>query len=1711
MAATGFASLAVGLDFSELGSAINKGLVEPMQKSAQRAGDAMEKTLVDSAVKAEKAVAQARGKQEKATQQLEKAVKNLRDAEDAVVVATKQKSIAETDYEKTVRESSARVEAAERKLLELKKSGKATTEQLEKAERDLANARDKASMDVESKELKLLNARKKVESATDKARAAQMKLADANNSAVESAESLRRAQEKLATATDEASDSAQAAGDEFGGMSGVFDDLMGKLGPVTAALGGVLGGGALLSAGKATADEITTIQNRLGLTGDAADAVGESIRETLKGGVAASAEEAASVVGALEAQFEDLGVNGEQTSAQLADNFLAFSKTFGVDVAEATQTAGQLIKNGLASDVEGAADLMTVAMQRVPDAMKNELPEIINEYGVNFANLGLSGEEAFTMLVNQAENGKWALDKTGDALKEFTIRGSDMSATSVAAYEKLGLSAEDMSSKIAAGGEGAREAMEQTAQKLLEIEDPAERANAAIALFGTPLEDIGVDQIPTFLEGLTGLEGGMGDVEGASQQLGDAVANSLDGRLTTLKNTVTDLGTGAFMGLWDAVSSGIDFFGRFSGIIVPLGGAFTGLATAVGVYAAAQKVAAAGGFLQFMMKLPGVTAAVSAAQGVLNAVMAANPIILVTAAIAGLVAGLVVFFTKTEAGRAAWEKLKAGVAAAIEAIKAKISEMVSVASQKIEAMKGFFTRLPETIKSVFSGAGSWLRDAGANIIRGLANGISSAVGVVQNALRAVIPDNLERFVPGLHFGGLAGFARGGVLPQVPGIPDSVRDPILGVNGQGIPVARVESGEFIVNREATKKHLGLLRAINGGLNPAQGDLGLPRYADGGLVTFDEVVKFLKGGTVNGNPTPAPLEGYPYTWGGGLDGNWGDCSGLQSAIAALVAGVDTTGRKFATMTQGAWLAQNGFKRGRGPGKNAFETAYFNGGPWGGHTAGTIFDSKGQSINIEMGGGRGDGQFGGPAAGSRDGQFTDIWWRELKPVGESASAIAAGEITSTSVDGVTIEGTDGKTYSIDWGAADSLASAWESSSERDRKLSEWEKRFGSFDQGGIATGKGLLVKNTAQDEMMLGPKLTQEMKDLSRMAPALDELPKALYAQAGAINGLTSRLEWQKVGAEMAEGLAAKGRFGRSMLASVGRGDTLRAYAASMSLDEGVGLADRVGKIFGMDKIGSTLTPVVEAWTDMEDAAIGQVDAADAIKQAEKNLAGARKDGDKEAIKAAESELEKATGVAKSAAAAVGQAQVAMALTVVETIVGLVESLATWINDKIQAVFEGQQSFWSAIESSVKSIGDVAKLVEDLRSDVIGLALDYGDAMIELRAANRAVRLAAMDAGRAQLEAVVSVAEAQAAFDAQRLADMRLAAQAYDDLSLVYDRFRWNQMTSTELAMDLNAQWSDESHALFAELMSAQIGLDIARAEGEKAALEATLKQTLAALDMRKVSDSLSVAVKKLEVASGQAFGVSQTEATVAQRYATLAEERARLKAEIADSENWFKNAGSYWGDQGLKATNERRIAEIDAMLAQIQAMPEAQTQITAEMQKQAEFLFDKAGWWGFIGNSGQIGKLAETGALGAGARALDEIDFQTTLIDLKASDDALRLSIKEGLAQINAQPAIDAADLKIQSLELAQESEDTWAEYWRSEDERVREALADLGRAQSDNAATIRGMSDRAAQPVTLVGNTFDADGVTALLEKLGHRVDRLESPVSTGADVLMSRR
>ena len=190
-----------------------------------------------------------------------------------------------------------------------------------------------------------------------------------------------------------------------------------------------------------------------------------------------------------------------------------------------------------------------------------------------------------------------------------------------------------------------------------------------------------------------------------------------------------------------------------------------------------------------------------------------------------------------------------------------------------------------------------------------------------------------------------GYASGG---PVWGPGSSTSDSIL---------ARLSNGEFVINAAATRENRDLLEAINAGWTPPAGLLHelLPGYAGGGFVTEDELIRFAQG-----------VEGQPYVWGGV---EWGDCSGAVSAIARYSVGLDPFGGRFATATQGPELKKLGFLPGLGP-AGSLNIGWYNGGPYGGHTSATLPNG----VNFEMGGARGDGQYGGQAAPADDPMYTD-----------------------------------------------------------------------------------------------------------------------------------------------------------------------------------------------------------------------------------------------------------------------------------------------------------------------------------------------------------------------------------------------------------------------------------------------------------------------------------------------------------------------------------------------------------------------------------------------------------------------------------------------------------------------------------------------------------------------------------------------------------------
>lgn len=139
---------------------------------------------------------------------------------------------------------------------------------------------------------------------------------------------------------------------------------------------------------------------------------------------------------------------------------------------------------------------------------------------------------------------------------------------------------------------------------------------------------------------------------------------------------------------------------------------------------------------------------------------------------------------------------------------------------------------------------------------------------------------------------------------------------------------------------------------------------------GSITVDELKSYASG-----------ISGGSYVRGGpaGLTGT--DCSGGQAAIANFITGA--SGR-FATGNESQALLARGFQQGDPPpGIAAYWVGWKNGGPGGGHTAGTILDPDGGNVNVEMGGRSGGGQYGGGAAGASE--FPNRAWIALAGYGE------------------------------------------------------------------------------------------------------------------------------------------------------------------------------------------------------------------------------------------------------------------------------------------------------------------------------------------------------------------------------------------------------------------------------------------------------------------------------------------------------------------------------------------------------------------------------------------------------------------------------------------------------------------------------------------------------------------------------------------------------
>jgi len=519
VAEVGFINVPISPSFVGIASKLNSQLIQPTRVAGKKAAGEVEKSV--------EATVKSLGRQ--------------------VYASTKKLN----DLDKAYEDSKGKRELQQKRLNAAIADQTAAEEQYQKA---LARGESGATQHA-----KVLKLKAKVTDETLKLKKAEDDVVDAEKKHKAQLDDLNRTMDKQAKAQADLNDNMGKSKGLFGGiresMKGLGDQVSSMPGPIgnigevlTSFKGGPTAGIVAVAGAAATAagafgkwnedlvQSRVSMQNQFGLSADAAREMQGEVAEALGSGLGSYEETSVAVQQISQVLGDNVAHMGGQTAAQLADDFMAFNKTFERSAEETASTVDVMLNSGMVASAQEGVDLLTAGMQKVPAAMQDEVFDATNEYSKFFANMGISGSDAMAMLVKASEQGQYAIDKTGDAVKEFSLKAVDPAVAET--LSEYGIQVEDLAGRVARGGPEASAAMNDMVDQLMAIPDEGERATAAIAAFGTPLEDLSVDQIPSFLEGLKVGGDGMGDFSGSAQDMADNTQRTFTGMLNSAKGHI---------------------------------------------------------------------------------------------------------------------------------------------------------------------------------------------------------------------------------------------------------------------------------------------------------------------------------------------------------------------------------------------------------------------------------------------------------------------------------------------------------------------------------------------------------------------------------------------------------------------------------------------------------------------------------------------------------------------------------------------------------------------------------------------------------------------------------------------------------------------------------------------------------------------------------------------------------------------------------------------------------------------------------------------------------------------------------------------------------------------------------------------------------------------------------------------------------------------
>ena len=384
---------------------------------------------------------------------------------------------------------------------------------------------------------------------------------------------------------------------------------------------------------------------------------------------------------------------------EMTENLITLEDTFGSDFNETLRGATNLMTH-FGIDADEAFNLFAAGSQAGLD-YTDELGDNIAEYGGNFKQAGYSAEEYFQLLKNGVEGGAYNLDKVNDSINEIKNRLGDGTI-------KDHLSEFDSGTQNAfkewENGKGTmKDVIDAVVNDISRTTNEQEALTKAQIAFGTMGEDANLNVVKSLKstgKQFDNVKGKMDDVKNTKY---GTVSSELEGIGRSLKTDVIepllkDLLPVIKDDIIPALKDGIGWLEDNLPVVTALLGGLVAGFVAFKTVAVIQKVIAA--WQAFKAAEEGATVA----QWLLNVAMNANPIGIIIAAIAALVAAFVLLWNKSEGFRkfwiGLWEKIKEVAGNVWEAIKGFFSAAWDFIKGIWDGVAGFFSTIFETIKNI---------------------------------------------------------------------------------------------------------------------------------------------------------------------------------------------------------------------------------------------------------------------------------------------------------------------------------------------------------------------------------------------------------------------------------------------------------------------------------------------------------------------------------------------------------------------------------------------------------------------------------------------------------------------------------------------------------------------------------------------------------------------------------------------------------------------------------------------------------------------------------------------------------------------------------------------------------------------------------------------------------------------------------------------------